>query len=78
MPRAQALDSIRAFSGLRFVEGSLVRLIHLVLLTSTSLVDSDRIKDYLRPLAESGTSISAEHIQSFFAAERERNGAGQR
>ncbi|GAA5855792.1 hypothetical protein JCM5353_001505 [Sporobolomyces roseus] len=55
MPRAQALDSIRAFSGL-----------------------SDRIKDYLRPLAESGTSISAEHIQSFFAAERERNGAGQR
>ncbi|GAA5885096.1 hypothetical protein JCM16303_006401 [Sporobolomyces ruberrimus] len=55
MPRAQALDSIRAFSGL-----------------------SDRIKDYLRPLAEAGTSISKEHIESFFAAERERNSAGQR
>ncbi|GAA6063129.1 hypothetical protein JCM10212_002332 [Sporobolomyces blumeae] len=49
MPRAQALDSIRAFSGL-----------------------SDRIKEYLRPLAEAGTSISKEHIESFFAAERER------
>ncbi|GAA5959692.1 hypothetical protein JCM3765_007242 [Sporobolomyces pararoseus] len=52
MPRAQALDSIRAFSGL-----------------------SDRIKDYLRPLADSGTSITKEHIESFFAAERERNAA---
>ncbi|GAA6015111.1 hypothetical protein JCM11491_001668 [Sporobolomyces phaffii] len=55
MPRAQALDSIRAFSGL-----------------------SDRIKDYLRPLADSGTSITKEHIESFFAAERDRNSAGQR
>ncbi|GAA5987997.1 hypothetical protein JCM5350_007855 [Sporobolomyces pararoseus] len=55
MPRAQALDSIRAFSGL-----------------------SDRIKDYLRPLADSGTSITKEHIESFFAAERERNAAAQR
>ncbi|GAA5840252.1 hypothetical protein JCM3766R1_001437 [Sporobolomyces carnicolor] len=55
MPRAQALDSIRAFSGL-----------------------SDRIKDYLRPLADSGTSITKEHIEAFFAAERERNNsAGQ-
>ncbi|GAA5928754.1 uncharacterized protein JCM15063_003958 [Sporobolomyces koalae] len=52
MPRAQALDSIRAFSGL-----------------------SDRIKDYLRPLADAGTSITKEHIESFFAAERERNSA---
>ncbi|GAA5907774.1 uncharacterized protein JCM6883_001885 [Sporobolomyces salmoneus] len=55
MPRAQALDSIRAFSGL-----------------------SDRIKDYLRPLADSGVSITKEHIESFFAEERERNSAGQR
>lgn len=55
MPRAQALDSIRAFSGL-----------------------SDRIKEYLRPLAESGVSISKEHIESFFAAERERNAQGEK
>ncbi|GAA5857529.1 hypothetical protein JCM8547_009323 [Rhodosporidiobolus lusitaniae] len=55
MPRAQALDSVRAFAGL-----------------------SDRLKDYLRPHAEGGVSISKEMIDAFFAQEQERREAAQR
>ncbi|GEM07394.1 E3 ubiquitin-protein ligase UBR7 [Rhodotorula toruloides] len=36
---------------------------------------SDRLKDYLRPLAASGTTITKDHIESFFEAERERRQA---
>ncbi|BGP31889.1 hypothetical protein JCM10296v2_003668 [Rhodotorula toruloides] len=36
---------------------------------------SDRLKEYLRPLATSGTTITKDHIESFFEAERERRQA---
>ncbi|GAA6049601.1 hypothetical protein JCM3770_005029 [Rhodotorula araucariae] len=49
MPRIQALDSVRAFTGL-----------------------SDRLKAFFRPHADSGTTITKEHIQSFFAKEKDR------
>ncbi|GAA5880426.1 hypothetical protein JCM1840_007693 [Sporobolomyces johnsonii] len=54
MPRAQALDSVRAFTGL-----------------------SDRLKTYLRPLAEGDTTITKELIEKFFEEERERRQASQ-
>ncbi|BGP47943.1 hypothetical protein JCM10450v2_003809 [Rhodotorula kratochvilovae] len=49
MPRIQALDSVRAFTGL-----------------------SDRLKAFFRPHADSGTTITKEHIQSFFEKEKDR------
>ncbi|GAA5983185.1 hypothetical protein JCM11641_006839 [Rhodosporidiobolus odoratus] len=55
MPRAQALDSVRAFTGL-----------------------SDRLKEYLRPHAEGGTTVTKDLIDAFFTQEREAREALQR
>lgn len=86
MPRGQALDSINAFSQLRYALCTLLVSLENDLFTvqrtdgssDYSMLFSERLKGFLRPHAEGGTAVTKADIDAFFEAEREKRAERQR
>ena len=71
LPRAQALDGVVAFQGLRFVPLGSALSTDADELTCR-FRRSERLKHFLRPHADAGEVITEDLIKQFFSEEQDR------